>query len=232
MLDFSRFRVITFDCYGTLIDWETGILHALLPVLSAHEATVSGPDILKLYAGLEASAEGPAYRAYRDVLRDVVRGFGQRLGFSPTDADQDSLPNSLSTWEPFPDTVDALRKLKTKFQLGIISNVDDDLFVATAQKLKVPFDFVVTAAQARAYKPSHKPFELAESKIGVPKAEWLHAAQSIYHDVIPAKALGVSTVWVNRPSLLPVAEAAKQPAGQPDIEVTSLEQLAQMATSS
>jgi 2-haloacid dehalogenase len=230
MLDFSRFRVITFDCYGTLIDWETGILAAILPILNAHEAAISGPDILKIYGELEADIEASEYRPYREVLRELVRGFGTRLGFSPTPAEQDALPNSLATWMPFPDTVPALRKLKEKFKLGIISNVDDDLFAATAPKLEVAFDFVVTAAQAKAYKPSHKPFQLAESRMSVPKAQWLHAAQSVFHDVIPARAFGIASVWVNRPSLLPVAESAKQASATPDLEVPNLDQLAKIAT--
>ena len=230
MLNFSGYRLITFDCYGTLIDWESGILGAIVPILSCHRKAIGGPDILKIYADLEAEAEGGEYRCYRDVLRDVVRNFGERLGFSPTTAEQDSLPESLANWTPFPDTIAALRKLKSKFRLGIISNVDDDLFAATARRLQVPFDHVVTAGQAKTYKPSRKIFELAQSRMGVETHEWLHAAQSLYHDVLPAKALGIATVWVNRPSLLPGTGATKPASAEPDIEVASLEELARVAT--
>jgi 2-haloacid dehalogenase len=228
-LNFSRFRIITFDCYGTLIDWETGILRAIRPVLSAHNANLSDPDLLRLYGELEAEAESSEYRPYREVLRSVVRGFGSRLGFHPTDGEQQSLPDSLANWTPFPDTVAALRRLKTKFKLGIISNVDDDLFASTARRLEIGFDYVITAGQARAYKPSLKIFELAQSRIGIPAKQWLHAAQSVYHDVVPARSLGISTVWVNRPSLLAGIGAVRQASAEADVTVTSMQGLADLA---
>jgi 2-haloacid dehalogenase len=228
-LNFARYRVITFDCYGTLIDWETGILNALRPVLSAHSAKLSDPDILRLFGELEAEAESSEYHPYRDVLQSVVRGFGSRLGFHPTDAEQQSLPDSLANWRPFPDTVAALRRLKTKFKLGIISNVDDDLFSATARRLEINFDYVITAGQARAYKPSLKIFELAKQRIGIPSEQWLHTAQSLYHDVISAKSLGISTVWVNRPSLRAGIGAVKQASAEADVTVTSMQALADLA---
>src|SRR5262245_27326216 len=108
MLDFSKFRIVTFDCYGTLIDWETGILGALRPIFSAHGCKIGDSEALGIYGALEADAESENYRAYREVLREVVRGFGHLLGFSPTDAEQNSLPDSLRNWQPFPDTVAAL----------------------------------------------------------------------------------------------------------------------------
>jgi 2-haloacid dehalogenase len=226
MLGFSRFKIITFDCYGTLIDWETGILGALRPIVTAHAAKIDDADLLKLYGELEAEAESGEYRSYREVLREVVRGMGQRLGFETTESERDSLPESLASWEPFPDSVAALKELKSKLRVGIISNIDDDLFAASRQKLQTDFDLVVTAAQARAYKPSLKIFQLAEKKLGALRGEWLHAAQSIYHDVVPAKSLGIATVWVNRPSLRPNVGAVKQASAEPDVEVRSLRELA------
>ena len=228
-LDFSRFRVVTFDCYGTLINWETGILNAIRPVLSAHNANLSDADILGLYGELEAEAESSRYSPYRDVLRSVVRRVGSRLGFQTTDAQQQSLPDSLANWTPFPDTVAALRRLKAKFKLGIISNVDDDLFATTARRLEIDFDYVITAGRARAYKPSLKIFKLAQQRIGVQPEQWLHAAQSVYHDVIPAKSLGISTVWVNRPSLRAGVGAVRQASAEPDATVTSMQALADLA---
>ncbi len=120
----------------------------------------------------------------------MVRGFGDRLGFKPTEDQVRSLPDSLAGWQPFPDTVAALRQLKTRYQLAIISNVDDDLFAATARRLEVPFDHVITAQQARAYKPSLQIFKLAQKRTGGDPAHWLHVGQSIYHDVIPAQVAG------------------------------------------
>ena len=227
--DFSRFRVITFDCYGTLVDWEAGILSALRPVLSTHGAELSDVEILRVYGELEAEAESGEFHRYREVLSSVVVGFGSRFGFRATERDEQSLAGSLPDWKPFPDTGVALRELQKKFQMGIISNVDDDLFAATARRLDLQFDYVITAGQARAYKPSYKIFELAQQRMRVQPQQWLHAAQSVYHDVVPAKALGISTVWVNRPSVRPGAGAAKPAASEPDVEVASLSALADLA---
>src|SRR6476620_5297094 len=144
---FSQIRTITFDCYGTLINWEAGILGALRPILTAQGVQMDDAEILAMYGEIEVEAEAGEFHPYREVLRNVVRGFGERLGFAPTVAQQDSLPDSLGSWRPFPDTVSALQQLRPKFQLGIISNVDDDLFASTAPQLQTKFDFVVTAGQ-------------------------------------------------------------------------------------
>ncbi len=228
-LDFSRFHVITFDCYGTLIDWETGILGALRPILMAHGASIDDAEILRLYGELEAEAESSRYQPYREILRDVVRGFGVRLGFRASEEEHQSLADSLVNWKPFADTVAALRRLQTRFKLGIISNIDDDLFSASARQLETDFDYVTTAGQAHAYKPSLEIFRLAQEKMAMSPEQWLHAGQSIYHDVIPAKSLGVATVWVNRPSPRPGAGAAKEASATPDVEVHSLAELARLA---
>jgi 2-haloacid dehalogenase len=229
MLNFPQFKVLTFDCYGTLIDWETGIFSVLRPILAAHGKSISDSEILKLYSELESEAQQGGFHPYREVLQSVVRGFGEHLGFNPTRAEVRSLPESLATWKPFPDTVAALRKLKSRYRLAILSNIDDDLFIATARRLEANFDQVITAQQARAYKPSLQMFKLAEQKIAVARGEWLHVAQSVFHDVIPAKSLGIATVWVNRPSPRPGAGAAKAASGEPDLEVTDLKTLAELA---
>jgi len=230
MFDFRRFSTLSFDCYGTLIDWETGILSVLRPMVAAHRKFLSDAQILELYSDLEAEAEHGEYQPYREVLRSVVGGFGQRLGFKPSKEEIRSLPDSLVTWRPFPDTVAALRKLQARYRLAIISNIDDDLFACSVPKLGAPFDFVITAQQAHAYKPSEKIFQLAEQSIRIPRSQWLHLGQSIYHDVIPAKSLGIATVWVNRPSPRPSAGAAKAASSQPDLEVPDLKSLAELAT--
>ena len=228
MLDIGRFRVLTFDCYGTLIDWESGILGALRPLLAAHGISLTDDKLLELYGELEAEAEAGDYQPYRKVLEAVARGFGRRLGFEPTEEEAKSLPESLKNWQPFPDTVAALQKLKRRFKLAIVSNVDDDLFAATARRLEVPFDWVITAQQAGSYKPSHRNFKLALERIGLPPAQVLHVAQSIYHDIIPARELGLATVWVNRRG--PKGGGATKAArGQPDLEVPDLKTLAEMA---
>jgi 2-haloacid dehalogenase len=229
MLDFSGFDILTFDCYGTLIDWESGIFSALRPILTAHGKRLGDSELLELYGDLEAKAEQGEFRNYREVLQTVVRGFGERLGFTPTNAQEHSLPESIKNWLPFADTVRSLQRLKTRFQLAVISNVDDDLFSATARRLQVSFDRVITAQQARCYKPGMEIFNLALERIGLPNERVLHCGQSVYHDVIPAQSLGIASVWVNRPSPRPGAGAAKVAYGQPDLEVPNLETLANLA---
>ncbi|MGA2744151.1 MAG: haloacid dehalogenase type II [Candidatus Sulfotelmatobacter sp.] len=229
MLDFSRYEVLTFDCYGTLINWEAGILATLHRVLSAHGKKMDDATLLKLYGDFEQHSEQGKFRPYREVLESVVRQFANELKFTPTAEQVRSLPDSLPTWKPWPDTVAALRQLKTRFRLAILSNVDDDLFAETRPQLEVDFDEVITAQQAQAYKPSLKLFELALSRIQAPAHRVLHVGQSIYHDVIPAQALGLATVWVNRPSARPGVGAVKSAEAKPDLIVPSLAELAAAA---
>lgn len=229
MLDFSRFEILTFDCYGTLINWEAGMLPVLHRILTSHAKTLDDATLLKLYGDFEQQAEA-RYQPYREVLASVVRHFGNEFGFTPAAAEVQSLAASLPTWKPWPDTVGALRRLETRFRLAILSNIDDDLFAATRPQLGVQFDEVITAQQAQAYKPSMRIFELALSRIDAPAHRILHVGQSIFHDVVPAQALGLATVWVNRPSARPGVGAVKAATAQPDLTVSSLGELAEMAT--
>ncbi len=229
MLDFTRFEILTFDCYGTLINWEDGILGCLRNILKSHHMNLHDAAILELYGEFEAKAESGAYRRYREVLNSVVKQFGERLGFTPSDEQVRSLAESLPKWKPWPDTVSALQELQRCFRLAIISNVDDDLFAGTQAQLGVKFGQVITAQQARAYKPSFKIFEMALGRIQVPAHRILHVGQSLYHDVIPAQSLGLSTVWVNRPSARSGIGAVKAAEGNPDLQVSSLKELAAAA---
>ena len=226
MLDFSRFEILTFDCYGTLIDWEEGILRSLRRIFAAHGNDTDDATMLQLYGDFEAIAEQGEYRPYREVLQSVVRQFGEQLGFAPTEEEIKSLPDSLKSWKPWPDTVSALGELQNRFRLAIVSNVDDDLFAATRPRLGVEFDQIITAQQAQAYKPSLKIFELALARIGVPAHRVLHIGQSLYHDVLPAQSLGLATVWVNRPSVRTGVGAVKSAKGHPDVQVSSMAELA------
>jgi 2-haloacid dehalogenase len=230
MLDFSRFEILTFDCYGTLVNWEDGILRCLHRVLRTHGKDTDARAILQLYGDFEALAEQGKYRRYREVLQSVVQQFGERLGFVPSEQEVGSLPESLPEWKPWPDTVAALRSLHNRFRLAIVSNVDDDLFAATRPQLGVEFDPIITAEQARAYKPSPKIFELALSRVGVPAPRVLHVGQSLYHDVVPAQSLGLAAVWVNRPSARSGVGAVKRADGHPDLQVSSLAELAAACT--
>ncbi len=228
-MDFSTFTTITFDCYGTLIDWETGLLPVLRRLLAAHRQTMPDAAILELYGEFEARAESGAYQSYRNVLESVVRQFGERCAFHPSSADQRSLHESVQSWPTFPDTVAALQKLQQRYRLAIISNIDDDLFAETRKRLGVEFSDVITAQQARSYKPSLNNFRLALQTLRIDPSRLLHVGQSIYHDVIPAQSLGIRTVWVNRRSARPGVGAVRQADGKPDLEVPDLVTLASRA---
>ena len=225
-MDLGNYEVISFDCYGTLIDWEGGIVSGLRPVLIAHGIDATDEEILGLHAQTEhklqsAPADG-RYVKYRDVLGEEVREAGRRWGFEPTPSEVRVLADSLRHWRPFPDTVEALRALKTRYKLAIISNVDDGLFALTACQLEVEFDWIITAEQAGTYKPSRNNFEVALRRIGVAPDRLLHAAESLYHDIVPAKKLGLSTVWVHRRAGKEGFGATPPASAEPDLEVPNL----------
>jgi 2-haloacid dehalogenase len=221
-------RLITFDCYGTLINWESGILKAMRPMFGAGTDKARDFELLEMYGDVELELESGPYMPYRRVLADTVQEMGIRLDRKITQEDGDHFAQSLITWEPFADTVAALQRLATKFRLGIISNTDDELFAETKKKLAVTFDPIVTAQQVKSYKPSHRNFEEALRRAGLPKEQVLHAGQSVLHDVIPATEIGLRTVWVNRPSIRPGAGAAKAAVCVPTFEVSSVAGLADL----
>lgn len=194
----NKYTVLSFDCYGTLIDWENGILTALKPVLVRHNIHLTDDDILELYAKLESKIEKGEFITYKNVLKKMMEEIGSKFGFNLLSSEKDCLVESLKNWQPFSDTVESLHALKDKFKLAIISNIDDDLFAYSVKHLGINFDYVITAEQVCSYKPTPDNFEFAIRKIGVSPDKILHVAQSIYHDIIPAKEVGLSTVWVNR----------------------------------
>jgi 2-haloacid dehalogenase len=227
VLNFDQFEVLTFDCYGTLIDWESGLWAALSPIFANHSVTVALDNALELYGELESEAERGPYRDYKAVLRTVLEGLGSRLGFTPTPDELERFAVSVKEWPAFPDSPRALRALKTKYKLAIISNIDDDLFASSAQRLQVPFDWVITAQQVKSYKPSLNNFRVAFERLGLPQSRILHVAQSLFHDIAPAKTLGLATVWVNRRHGKAGSGATPSAQARPDLEVPDLQSLAQ-----
>jgi 2-haloacid dehalogenase len=197
-IDFGAFDALTFDCYGTLIDWETGILSALRPVLERHGVSRDDDALLERFARHEAALEAGPYRSYKAVLAGALSGIGTDLNFEPTDQEQAAFGVSVNDWPAFADSPAALKQLKQRFKLGVITNCDDDLFAASNQKLQTEFDWVITAQQAEGYKPRIENFEYAFARIDVPRERVLHVAQSLFHDHVPAKALGMTTVWIDR----------------------------------
>ena len=231
-MDLNSYQVLSFDCYGTLIDWESGILAALQPVLAAHNIYLSNAVVLELYAEIEPKVQAGQFVRYREILRRVVRELGSRVGFMPSPSEMDCLTDSLVNWKPFPDSVEALETLSRTFRLAVITNMDDDLFAVSATRLNVKFDWVITSEQSGSYKPSPRNFRLAFETIRAQPGTMLHVAQSVYHDIVPAKALGLDTVWVNRRSGQEGTGATRSAIGEPDLEVLSLDTLVAMVESS
>ncbi len=222
MLDFERFQWLSFDCYGTLIDWETGISNAVADSLAAHDISMSRSEILALFAEVEPQIQqGGRYLEYRRVLRRVVAMMGIKLDVQFSESQMNCLVDTIGSWPVFPDTRDALRAMKRRYNLAIISNVDDDLFAPSADALGVQLDVVVTAQQCRSYKPDHKNFQTALERMDVEKDRWLHIGESLYHDIAPANELGIASVWVNRGH---GAEggATRPTDAKPDLEVHDL----------
>ncbi|BAY23556.1 haloacid dehalogenase, type II [Calothrix sp. NIES-2100] len=232
MINFEQSKVLTFDCYGTLIDWESGVLAALKPLLSAHGYDLDDEEILQFFAEFEAEIQKGEYRKYQEVLTRVVQKFGEQFNFAPTNEELPSLANSIRHWLPFPDTVEALKALKKKYKLAIISNVDDNLFAFSAQHLEVEFDWIITAEQVKSYKPALNNFKVAIERIKLPQEQILHVACSIYHDIIPAQSLGISTVWVNRRAGKEGLGANLPVEAQADLEVPDLHTLAVLSIGS
>ncbi|HEY6967655.1 MAG TPA: haloacid dehalogenase type II [Candidatus Angelobacter sp.] len=231
-MDFSSIRLITFDCYGTLIDWETGILASLRALLH-NLPPIEDDKLLNLYGEIEAQLESGPYMAYRAILGRAAQEIARRLSISINAADAQRFAESLRLWKPFPDTVEALQLLAKKYKLAIISNVDDDLFADTQRMLKASFEFVVTAQQVRSYKPSQKNFQEAlkrAEQAGIHKDQVLHAAESLYHDIGPANALGLKTVWVHRRFDKPGFGATKPGTALPSARVRSVAELSQKLT--
>jgi len=193
---FRGVTALTFDCYGTLIDWEAGILAALATMTDMEDWPKD--LLLEEYARLEADAESGGYRTYRDILGESLAAVGRNHGAKPDAAAVARLGASVADWPAFPDSADALRRLRQRFGLGVITNCDDDLFAHSNGKLGEPFRWVITAQQVGSYKPNERNFEIAFERLARPRHEIVHVAQSLFHDHVPAKTLGLRSVWINR----------------------------------
>jgi len=198
----TDFEALSFDCYGTLIDWESGLSAVLVPWARERGLTLTAEQLLTEYAGLEAAveAEGPT-QLYPDVLARSMQLFGATLGAEVTGEDAARLASSVPDWPAFPDSRDALLALGKRFDLIILSNVDRASFAASSTRLGATFAGVVTAQDVGSYKPSPRNFDAlaAEaSRLGIGPGRLLHVAQSLFHDHLPAKRAGLPTVWINR----------------------------------
>jgi 2-haloacid dehalogenase/putative hydrolase of the HAD superfamily len=198
-----HYEVVTFDCYGTLVDWEGGLAAAFRRAAWADGVRLERRAVLEAYMAVEPEVEAGSYRSYREVLAESARGVAARLGWRLDPTRAGFLADSVPSWVPFPDTNAALERLRgAGYALGILSNVDDDLLAATRRQFTVQFELVVTAQQVRAYKPARPHFDAARRAIG--SRRWLHAGQSYFHDMMPARSLGIPNAWINRTGEAPL----------------------------
>ena len=223
-LDYGAFEALTFDCYGTLIDWEAGILAALRSVVPA-TAAVDGDLLLDEYGNAEAALEAGSYRRYREIAGEAMATVARAHGVEPSPDDVARLGGSVADWPTFADSHDALTLLKNRFRLGVLTNCDDDLFAASNARLGVEFDWIVTAQQVGSYKPDERNFAALTTRLatdGVPKERILHVAQSLFHDHAPAQRLGFRSVWIDRRQGRPGGGATPPADARPDATFSSM----------
>jgi 2-haloacid dehalogenase len=200
-LDYHAFDALTFDCYGTLIDWEAGILAGLRTALGPYGTDAPEGDLLERFANAEATLESGPYLRYREILGRSAEAIGRSLGVTIGAEDAAAFGGSVADWPAFPDSHDALALLKARYRLGVLTNCDDDLFAASNRRLGVDFDWIVTAQQVGSYKPDERNFRALIERLGrdgVPPERILHVAQSLFHDHAPAQRLGLSSIWIDR----------------------------------
>jgi len=214
-VDFAHFGALSFDCYGTLIDWEAGIAAVLRRWADTHRCTLSDEELLVAYSVHEAEAEIAAPTdLYPQILARSMRSLGTALGIPVSDAETDAFAKSVPDWPAFPDSADALARLDRRYKLIILSNVDRTSFAGSNRRLGVTFASILTAEDVGSYKPSPRNFEallVEAARLGIPEGKLLHVAQSLFHDHVPAKAAGLPTVWINRRHGKPGAGATPEP---------------------
>ena len=226
----SNFKVLSFDCYGTLIDWEAGLAKALQPL--ARRSGIEASELLEAYGPIEheVEAEHPAL-VYSELLRIVHSRLCQRFGVAENAEEAAAFGASVGNWPAFPDVAEALAYLKQHFQLVILSNVDRRSFADSHQRLGVEFDHILTAEEIGSYKPSLRNFDYMIERLAgaeVAKGDLLHVAQSLFHDHAPANALGIASAWIDRrhDKLGSGATPVPEPMPHYDFRFTSLGALA------
>ncbi|MCK4748505.1 MAG: HAD hydrolase-like protein [Bacteroidales bacterium] len=220
-MDYSAIRLLSFDCYGTLIDWKKSVLDILEPFFNDFQVTFSREELFAAFLEADRKIIAEDYLPYREILAEIVLRMADNLRISIDPASRYILSDQFEKWLPFSDTVESLKTLRKRYRLAIISNVDDELFAITNKILGIKFDFIVTAQQLGSYKPCLDNFRTAATRFGLEQDEILHVAQSIHHDIIPGNILAWKNVWVNR-----YAEPERtDPREFPDLEVPDMASL-------
>lgn len=234
----TDFKVLTFDCYGTLIDWESGMVEALKPLTAKAGRELSRDDVLAAHAFHESTqqAQTPG-KPYRDLLAVVYKRLAEEWGVHASHEDCVAYDRSVRDWPAFADSPGALRYLKGHYKLVVLSNVDNESFSFSRERLGVEFDAVFTAEDVGAYKPSRAGFDYMLAKLGrglggrpVAKGDILHTAESLFHDHGPANAIGLASCWIHRRHGQAGSGAAMDTGESPpryDFRFTSLEEMAE-----
>jgi 2-haloacid dehalogenase len=207
-------RWATFDCYGTLIDWNAGIRAVLERLWGVERA----PELLERYHELEPEIQAEEYRSYAEVLTLTLERLAQEVGYGIPEGESGILAQSLPAWSPFPEVPDALRELRRRgWNLVILSNSDRNLIIASEKQIGVPFDLMIVAEDVTSYKPAHGHWERFFEATTASKDHHVHVAASLFHDIAPARELGLTSVWINR--------LGEQADPEPDRELTDLSEL-------
>lgn len=223
--DLSAIRAISFDCYGTLIDWESGILGAVEPVFATHHVPFEPERVLEAFARHEREVEAEPYLSYAAVLGEAMQRLSREFDLELGPREATALFDSMPSWRAFEETAPCLRALGRRWKLAIVSNVDDDVFEYARKQLEAPLAVVVTAQQVQSYKPRRAHFDELLRRLNLEPSQVLHVAESRFHDVAPAGAMGFPTVWVNRRGDSSAASASGVSDAKPEIEVRSLREL-------
>jgi 2-haloacid dehalogenase len=236
MIDFGKFKALTFDCYGTLIDWDTGISELVQPWLREMNSQVPPDLVASTFALMQAKHQQTSPTLlYPDVLRRSWRDIEEQFGWDENSDHANAFAQSVPYWPPFADSLESLRYLNRHYKLGILSNVDNASLAGTLQSLDVPFLLTVTAEDVGSYKPGQPHFDAAFSRLaqhGISKSEILHVAQSKHHDIVPGRKLGLTTVWVNRRHGKKGTGATLAAEADPTLTVNSLADLVALHKSS
>ncbi|MBX3378744.1 MAG: HAD-IA family hydrolase [Phycisphaeraceae bacterium] len=225
-LDIDSIRAVSFDCYGTLIDWQAGIAAAVAPLRVGLPQIPAGDALFSNFAKLEREAELPPFCSYKDVLRQVMSGLTGVAG--PCEL-LDTLWRSIADWPAFADVPHSLRRLKVRFgRLAVLSNVDDDLFEASHARLGIRLDEIVTAQRVGSYKPDEGNFRALLATLDLPPSQILHVAESRFHDIEPAAKMGFKTAWVHRQTGQSASGEPTKNDVQPDWHVRSLRELCEL----
>lgn len=216
-MKFQNKKYITFDCYGTLIDWESGIREAVKKLSDKNGFSISLDGISDKYIKVELAVEAKQYRKYHEILKLSAKKLFKQEGFDISDSDALEFTDSIFYWQPFPETKESLSKLKDKgYKLIILSNIDNNIIQKSIHLIGVDFDGVVTAEEVGSYKPDYGHWQEILRRFNAKKEEVLHVAASYVHDIIPAKEQGFDVIWINRNNEKPTREI------KPDLEFKDL----------